>query len=77
MEGKLCPPNGWYAITFLLESPVVGNSIIDIKIRIDAEVDQRFDITSFEGDQGQWIPEGIERPIIKQNDAINYIYGIV
>ena len=77
MEGKLCPPNGWYAVTFLLESTVVGNSKIDIKIRIDAEVDQRFDLSSLEADEGQWIPEGIERPIIKQNDAINYYDGIV
>ena len=56
---------------------MVGNSKIDIKIRIDAEVDQRFDLSSLEADEGQWIPEGIERPIIKQNDAINYYDGIV
>ena len=43
---------------------MVGNSKIDIKIRIDAEVDQRFDLTSLEGEFGQWIPEGIKRPVI-------------
>jgi len=62
----LCPPNGEYQITFLLESPIAGESRPVIRFNIDSPIsdDKRYVITVSEDSDTQWTPPGIERPTI-------------
>ena len=39
MAGELCPPNGWYRVTFLLESILVGDTEVKVQIEIDSKID--------------------------------------
>ena len=78
IEGKLCPPNGFYDITFLLESPVAGDSRIQVPLTIESDIDNenRFDPSEYLGEGSeQWIGEGVERPVLQPDNIVTTFDG--
>ena len=48
----MCPPNGFYEITLLLESKIVGSNKVRLQIMIDSKIpeEERLDVIKLEGD---------------------------
>ena len=51
LDGKICPPNGQYRLTVLIESEVIGKSTIDIYINIESDIEEdlRFEFRNVQG----------------------------
>ena len=66
-KGSICPPNGDYELSFILESTIAGKSqrigIIQIASNIPEEL--RYSVTQSANSADEWAPPGEEpRPII-------------
>ena len=63
-------------LTVLIESELIGVSTVNIYINIESEIETelRFEFGNI---QGQWIPEGIDRPKIIEKDSLSYFDGIL
>ena len=81
LEGKICPPNGDYEITFLFDSQVVENSRVSIPLTINSDVieEERFDASWFANQLlkkgNQWVEEGVKRPVLKTDDITTTFDG--
>ena len=59
-EGKICPPDGNYEVTFVLESDIAGRSqrigVVQIASNIPEEL--RYSITQSADSADEWAPPG-------------------
>ena len=51
LDGEICPPNGQYRLTVIVESEVIGKSTVDIYVNIESEIEEdlRFEFGDVQG----------------------------
>ena len=74
LEGKLCPLNGAYEITFLIESPFVEDSRLTASLTISSDITEeaRFDASKFAEallQRGGLLDDGVKPPALKSDNV--------